>query len=100
MIDQAFLDMIQQRCASAASFDAVIAIDFGDDTGFFIDGYQTPPRCQETSDAEAECTISISYGDFDALLKGDLDPMRAFMSGQISIAGNMLLASRLADILQ
>ncbi len=44
-------------------------------------------------------TISMSDNDFDALIAGKLNAVTAFMSGKISIQGDMMLAMKLQNML-
>lgn len=46
---------------------------------------------------EADCTLTASADTFRALLDGDIDPTAAFMSGQLTVDGDMGLAMRLAS---
>ncbi len=48
---------------------------------------------------EADCTITVSPNDFMALLKGQLNPMTAMMSGKIKIDGNMGVAMKLQSLM-
>ena len=41
--------------------------------------------------AEPTTTVNIAHADADAMGRGELDPMQAFMSGKIQIAGDMAL---------
>jgi putative sterol carrier protein len=43
--------------------------------------------------------VNISQDDFNAILKGELNPMGAFMSGKIKIEGDMGLAMKLQSLL-
>lgn len=40
---------------------------------------------------EATTTVTVSAEDAEALQSGDLDPMQAFMSGKVMVAGDMTL---------
>ena len=46
---------------------------------------------------DADCTLTASADTFRALLDGDIDPTAAFMSGQLTVDGDMGLAMRLAS---
>lgn len=70
-----------------------VKFDFGDDGKVFVSGEEAVP-----SDDDADCTISVSKDDFVALSKGELDPMGAFMSGKIKVAGDMSVAMSLQSI--
>jgi putative sterol carrier protein len=50
-------------------------------------------------DGDADCTIAADPETFEALLAGDLDPTGAFMSGRLTIEGDMGTAMRLASLL-
>ncbi len=50
-------------------------------------------------DDDADCTITITSDDFMALLKGQLNPMTAMMSGKIKIDGNMGVAIKLQSLM-
>ena len=49
--------------------------------------------------SDADCTITADSATFQDLLAGQLDPTAAFMSGRLSIEGDMGLAMRLASFL-
>ncbi len=50
-------------------------------------------------DSEADCTISADASIFQDLLAGDLNPTSAFMSGKISVDGDMGMAMKLGSLL-
>lgn len=50
-------------------------------------------------DTDADCTITADSETFRDLLAGNLDATAAFMSGRLSIEGDMGLAMRLASVL-
>lgn len=50
-------------------------------------------------DEPAEVTLRASAETFRALLAGELDPTRAFMTGALAIDGSMGLAMKLASAL-
>ena len=53
-----------------------------------------------TNDAtEAQCTVDVAMEDLTAMLKGDLNPMNAFMSGKIKVKGDMSVAMKLGTIM-
>lgn len=49
-------------------------------------------------DADADCTVSVSFDDFNGLMSGDLNPMTAFMFGKIKISGDMGVAMKLQSL--
>ncbi|CUH76220.1 SCP2 sterol-binding domain-containing protein [Tropicibacter naphthalenivorans] len=50
-------------------------------------------------DEDADVTLSASQETFEGILSGDLDPTSAFMSGKLSVDGDMGAAMRLAQVL-
>ena len=50
-------------------------------------------------DEEAEVTLSADADTFRAILEGDLDPTSAFMTGKLSVEGDMGMAMRLGSAL-
>jgi len=49
-------------------------------------------------DKDADATVKVTLDDFANLLKGDLDPMTAFMSGKIKVDGDMGVAMKLQKL--
>jgi putative sterol carrier protein len=56
------------------------------------------PNVVTNEDKPADCTISLTREDLDALLAGALDPTSAFMMGKLSVDGDMNVAMRLAQV--
>lgn len=50
--------------------------------------------------AEADCTISMDDNDLVKMLTGKLDPQSAFMNGQLSLSGDMMLATKLKVLMK
>ena len=49
--------------------------------------------------ADAGVTITMQAEDFKALAQGSLNPMSAFMSGKLSVAGDMSMALKLQTLI-
>lgn len=68
----------------------------------FVIGDEGSVRIDEggvsADDSTADCTITADADTFQELLAGELDPTAAFMSGRLSIEGDMGLAMRLASV--
>jgi putative sterol carrier protein len=54
----------------------------------------------DNADQPADCRISISADDLEALIEGKLDPTTAYMGGQLGVDGDMTLALQLASALR
>lgn len=51
------------------------------------------------SDDDADVTLSADADTFEQILSGDLNPTGAFMSGKLSVDGDMGVAMKLASVL-
>lgn len=91
------LNAISERAAQRPALGNSLKFDLGDKQ-IFIDG-KGASNVVSTENAEADCTIRISEEDFSALLKGELNPMGAFMSGKIKVDGDMSVALKLQSFL-
>ena len=84
---------IGERVAKTG-FDRSVKFDLGDDGVIVIDGQKV-----STEDGPADCTITISRDDFEALTAGDLNPTMAYMQGKLKVAGDMTIAMQLSQVL-
>lgn len=50
-------------------------------------------------DSEADCTLSADADTFQAIMEGELNPTAAFMSGKLSVDGDMGVAMKLGTLL-
>jgi putative sterol carrier protein len=78
---------------AASGFDRSVKFDLKGEGVIVIDGTTV-----STTDAPADCTITMSMDDFKDLLAGDLNPTAAFMTGKIKVAGDMTVAMALSQI--
>jgi putative sterol carrier protein len=73
-----------------------VKIDFGAEGAVMLDGQAN----QVTEDAgAADTTIKVEWSDWEALQRGELDPMTAFMQGKLKIEGDMSTAMQLQGVL-
>lgn len=91
------LEGIQEKAASASPIGNSLKFNLGGEI-VHIDG-TGDSNVVTAEDKEADCTVNISKEDFMALLKGDLNPMMAFMGGKIKIDGDMGVAMKLQSLL-
>ncbi len=76
--------------------------DFDGSVKFEIEG-EGAVRIDETGvsvdDSEADCTLTATADVFQELMQGELNPTAAFMSGKLSVDGDMSMAMKLGSIL-
>ncbi len=88
---------IQAKADNADPIGNTLKLQIGENI-VHIDG--TGDSNKVTSeDNDADCVVSIDEDNFKDLVKGDLNPMMAFMSGKIKIKGDMGVAMKLQSFL-
>ena len=50
-------------------------------------------------DVEANCTVDVSLEDLTAMVKGELNPMGAFMAGKMKVKGDTGIALKLQSLM-
>ncbi len=87
---------IQQKAAQAAPLGKTLKFDFGVQQ-LYLDGTGAS-NVVSLDNKEADCVVSVAYDDFMALIKGDLNPMMAVMTGKVKIKGDMGVAMKLQSL--
>lgn len=75
-------------------FDGVAKFEIEGEGSLIID--QTGVRA---GDDDADVTLTADVDTFQRILSGDLNPTAAFMSGKLSVDGDMGAAMKLASVL-
>jgi len=86
------LKLLQSKL-DGSGFEGTIKFDIADEGVIRVDG-----ETAELSDADADCTLSADAETFQGMLSGDVNPTMAFMSGKLSVDGEMGLAMKLAGV--
>ena len=86
-------EKMRERVA-ASDFDKVMKFDCGDDGVLVINKREVTRQ-----DMEADCTIKISRKNLEKLMKGELNPMTAFLTGKIKVDGDTSVAMQLQTLL-
>lgn len=77
-----------------AGFDGTAKFDIEGEGGIIIDADGA-----RASNVDADVTLSASAETFKAILDGEQNPTAAFMTGKLSVDGDMGLAMKLAGVL-
>lgn len=86
---------VQSALGAGSGFTNKVKFDFGSTGKLFIDGAAGKVT---NEDGAADATITVDFEDFKALSQGALDPMMAFMSGKLKVAGDMGVAMKLQQL--
>jgi len=78
----------------SGSFDGVAKFVIPGEGAIMMDADGVRP-----GDEEADVTLTANADTFRAILDGDLNPTMAFMTGKLSVDGNMGLAMKLGSVL-
>lgn len=77
-----------------SSFDGSVKFEIEDEGSVRIEGDEV-----SIDDGEADCTIKADAETFKSMVSGDLNPTAAFMSGKLSVDGDMSKAMALSSVL-
>ncbi len=75
-------------------FDGVAKFEIKDEGAIIIDDAGA-----RAGDDAAGVTLTADADTFQSILEGDLDPTAAFMTGKLSVDGDMGLAMKLGSVL-
>lgn len=78
---------------AGSGYGGTAKFQIADEGAIVIDG-----ETVRLADEETDVTLSADAETFQSMLEGDLDPTSAFMSGRLTIDGDMGLAMQLAGV--
>lgn len=90
------LETIQEKAGNAKVLENTLKFNFGEEQ-LFIDG-TGDKNVVSTDDKAADCQVDVGFDDFMSLIKGELNPMGAVMSGKVKIKGDMGVAMKLQTL--
>ena len=76
------------------AFDGSVKVEIADEGALIID-----ENGARASDEEAACTLSADAETFQGMLDGEVNPTAAFMTGKLSVDGDMGAAMKLGALL-
>ena len=92
ILDQAVTALNQKLVGSA--FDSIAKFSITDEGSVIIDADGA-----RISDEEADVILSATAKVFQEIMEGDQNPTSAFMTGKLSVDGDMSMAMKLASLL-
>lgn len=90
-------EALRGKVGDNSGLNAVLKFDCGADGVVVIDG-KSVPNSVSNENRDADCTVSITRENLEALLTGQLDPITGFMTGKFSVAGDMSVAMKLQRV--
>jgi putative sterol carrier protein len=91
-LEQAAAEMNGKMAGS--DFDGTAKLAVTDVGAIMLDGSGA-----RIADEEADVTLNADMDTFQQIFEGDLNPTSAFMSGKLSVDGDMGMAMKLAAVL-
>ena len=77
------------------SFDGSVKVEIANIGSLIIDG----DGARVFNNDETECTLSADAETFQGMMDGSVNPTTAFMTGQLSVDGDMGTAMKLGSLL-
>lgn len=94
MNTQELTTFLKERAAEMPVMDLSIKLNLKGDGIIHINSRGTE-NVVSNEDLPADCTVIITPENFQKLVKGDLNPMMAVMTGKLKIQGDMAVAMKL-----
>lgn len=91
------ISAISERAKLAEPIGATLKMNLGGEI-IYMDGTGDENVISQ-EDKDADCTVSMTSEDFQAMMSGDLNPMMAFMGGKIKIDGDMGVAMNIQSLM-
>lgn len=89
---------IRARVGDDSGLNATLSFDCGSDGTIRIDGRSAPNRVTNAG-GDADCTVGITLENLAALLAGKLEPATGFMTGKLTLTGDMGVGMRLQRVI-
>ncbi|MGQ0708434.1 MAG: SCP2 sterol-binding domain-containing protein [Rhodoferax sp.] len=89
---------IRTKVGADSGLAATLKFDCGEDGAIFIDAKSSPNSVSNAAEG-ADCNISLTLANLIAMVRGDLEPATAFMTGKLKVSGDMSVALRLQRVL-
>lgn len=95
-----WLDLkIKDRSEEITKFNAIVKFDIdGTGGGVWIASLKPESPGVEKGDGEADCTLKASDANFMKLVRREMRPETAILTGRIKLSGDISVAMRLANL--
>ena len=88
---------IRTKMGDDSGLEATLKFDCGTDGVIVLDGVSSPNTVSNT-DAETDCTVTVSLENLQAMMDGQLNSVTGFMSGKLKVSGDMSVAMKLQRV--
>jgi putative sterol carrier protein len=88
---------IRTKMGDDSGLEATLKFDCGADGVIVLDGVSSPNTVSNT-DAETDCTVTVSLENLQAMMDGQLNSVTGFMSGKLKVSGDMIVAMKLQRV--
>ena len=88
---------IRTKMGDDSGLEATLKFDCGADGVIVLDGVSSPNTVSNT-DAETDCTVTVSLETLQAMMDGQLNSVTGFMSGKLKVSGDMSVAMKLQRV--
>ncbi|HEY5718297.1 MAG TPA: SCP2 sterol-binding domain-containing protein [Motiliproteus sp.] len=97
---KALLDSMLARfnAAAAADLDAVFQYHIEEGGDYYLQVADQQCQLCEGEHADPSVALSLDQETLSEILSGETDGMQAFMAGRVKADGNIMLATRLAEL--
>lgn len=100
IVDERIVKKLMAKPEEARNIGKAVALVVtGELTGRWVVDCSTDPASVRESDESAATTITLDSTALENMLKGELSPPAAFMSGQIKVDGDLGAAVKLGQFL-
>jgi putative sterol carrier protein len=95
---QEMTQAFRARMGDDSGLHATVKFDCGDDGVIYLDGRSAPNQVHNES-LDADCTVTISRANLEALMTRQMDPAMGFMMGKFKVSGDMSVALKLQKVM-
>jgi len=94
---EACTQAIRNKVGIDSGLGASVKFDCGAEGVIYVDGDSTPNRVSNEN-LEADCTVTLTLENLNALLAGKLNPATGFLVGKLKVTGDMSVALKLQRV--